>query len=95
MAESKISKPSAKYISFGNFRPMETELNDYWQTIIPNSGEPVFVELKVQYGACYGFMNRYDGAYGSGVVARYNGEVWGLSLDNGTVRAENILVRHK
>ena len=81
----------AKAIKFGtSSKTIEQNLADDWTTYIPNDGAPHLVQINAQYGVCVGFLQRYSNSYGSGCLTRYEGSLFRVTLDNGTVSCDSI-----
>lgn len=78
-------------ISFGaTSKTLTQNLQDNWAIAIPNDGKVYCVEIAAQYGTCYGFISRYSNSYGAGVVSRYDGNTYGIYLNNGTVTVKTL-----
>lgn len=89
MAVSTISSGVGP-ITFGDSsKTLLENLQDSWQTVVPNDSKPHFTAITAQYGACFGYISRY-GNNGSGLVTRYNGSVYALFLASGTVTVKNV-----
>lgn len=62
---------------------------------IPNDGHPTLIQVKAMYGAVMGFITKYSNNYGSGVLSRYDGKYYGVSINNGTVTVEELALSSK
>lgn len=86
--DSQIKALDDKFspITFGSTSSdISTVLSSNWTTDVPNDGVPHLAKVNAQYGSCYGYLSRYDDSYGSGVLTRYDGSVYNVFLNNGTV----------
>lgn len=89
MAVSTISN-GVRPITFGDSsKTLLANLQDSWQTIVPNDTKLHFTVITAQYGQCFGYISRY-GSNGSGLVTRYDGRVYALFLSSGTVTVKNV-----
>jgi len=89
MAVSTISS-GVRAITFGvSSKTLLANLQDSWQTVVPNDSIPHFTVISAQYGDCYGYISRY-GNNGSGLVTRYDGRVYAFFLSGGTVTVKNV-----
>lgn len=80
-----------KPILLGDGSALQTALSREWTTKIPSDNRPHLVNVYAQYGSQFGFMCRYTDNYGVGVLARYDGKVNAVFLNNGTVTVRAIL----
>lgn len=59
-------------------------------TSVPNNAGVRFVTVKAQYGDCFGIISRYSNSYGNALLQRYDGKLYAVYLNNGTVNGFNV-----
>lgn len=62
---------------------------------IPNDAHPTLVQVKAAYGSVMGFITKYSNNYGSGVLSRYDGKYYGVSINDGIVTVEELALNSK
>ena len=83
-------------IEFGtSAKSIDQNLADYWTTYIPNDGVPHLVCITALYGRCVGFLSRYSDVYGSGCLTRYEGTIYRVCLDNGSVSNQPLALNRQ
>ena len=69
---------------------INTVLQNEWMSSVPNDGKIYLVIVNAMYGNYYGIISRYSNSYGNALLQRYNGSLYAVFLDNGTVTGYNV-----